>query len=190
MSGAEGLSMGATVRCWGTQREERGRPFPCDAQLPDATEAYFRGVTVRAEAHTVFRWLCQLRAAPYSYDWIDNFGRRSPRTLTSGLERLAVGQSVMRIFDLVAFETDRHLTLRLRRPRVFPPLAVSYVVEPIAAAECRLLVKLVVRRRPGLRDTIVTALAPWLDWIMMRRQLLNLKQLAESTRFQSPSSSV
>ncbi len=173
------MSWRETVQVWGTTPEERSAPFPCDAQLPDYSEAYFRGVSVRADARAVFRWLCQLRIAPYSYDWIDNFGRRSPRELTPGLEQLRVGQGFMRIFELVDFELDRQLTLRLRRPRLFPPLAVSYVVLPGAPAECRLVAKLVLRPRPGLRDRVVTALAPWLDWIMMRRQLLTLKQLAE-----------
>jgi hypothetical protein len=43
-----------------------------------------------------------------------------------------------------------------------------------------LLVKLVVHLRPGLPDRMVAVVAPWLDWIMMRRQLLNLKELSES----------
>ncbi len=141
----------------------------------------FRGVTVRAGPPTVFRWLCQLRVAPYSYDWLDNLGRRSPRMLTPGAERLELGQRVMGIFDLVGFEPDRHLTLRLRKPGIFPPLAVSYLIAPRGTRECRLLAKLVVRERPGLRDRIGREIFPWLDWIMMRRQLLNLKQLAESS---------
>jgi hypothetical protein len=174
------------VRVWGTTPEERRRPFPCDAILPDHDERYFRGVDVAAPPGVAFRWLCQLRVAPYSYDWIDNLGRRSPRALTPGLDDLATGQRFMGVFDLVAFERDRHLTLRLRRPGLFPPLAVSYVVAP-AAAGCRLLVKLVLRLRPGRRDRVVRRLAPWLDWIMMRRQLLNLKQLAErSARGEEP----
>jgi hypothetical protein len=167
------------VENWGTTPEERQHAYPCDALLHDHDSAYFRGVTVAAPPEVAFRWLCQLRVAPYSYDWIDNGGRRSPRQLTPGLEELAVGQPVMRIFDLADFDPGRHLTLRLRRPGLFPPMFVSYVVIPSPAQRCRLVVKLVLRFRPGLRDRIVQALAPTLDWIMMRRQLLNLARLAE-----------
>jgi len=169
-------------RSWGTTAQERELRFPCDEVLPDSNEAYYRGVTIATEPAVVFRWLCQLRAAPYSYDWIDNGGRRSPRVLTSGLESLEPGQRFMRIFDLVAFERGVHVTLRLRKPGVFPPMAVSYFLQPGEAAGCRLIVKLAVRLRPSFGDRLVRALGPWLDWIMMRRQLLNLKALAEGGR--------
>jgi hypothetical protein len=171
------------VESWGTTAEERQQAYPCDPLLPDHDAAYYRGVTVAAPSNVAFRWLCQLRVAPYSYDWIDNGGRRSPVLLTPGLEELAVGQPVMRIFDLAAFDPGRHLTLRLRRSGLFPPMLVSYVVIPGSARSCRIVVKLVLRFRPGLRDRIVRALAPTLDWIIMRRQLLNPARLAEkSTR--------
>ena len=168
-------------RWWGTSAEERQRCFPCDGVLPDHNEAYYRGVTVAAEPATVFRWLCQLRVAPYSYDWIDNFGRRSPRELDRNLENLERGQRFMTIFDLVGFEQDVHITLRLRKPGLAPSLAVSYFLDPGGEAGCRLIVKLVLQFRPYLRDRLFRRLAPWLDWVMMRRQLLNLKALAEGT---------
>ena len=57
---------------WGTTDAERRLPFACDAQVPGAEAAYFRGVTVQAAPDRLFRGLCQLRGAPYSYDWIDN----------------------------------------------------------------------------------------------------------------------
>jgi hypothetical protein len=169
------------VENWGTTAEERQVRYPCDELLEDHNAAFFRAVTVRATPAVAFRWLCQLRIAPYSYDWIDNSGRQSPRHLTPGLEDLAVGQPVMRIFDLAAFDSGRHLTLRLRRPGLFPPLFVSYLVTALSPGSCRLIVKLVMRFRPGFRDRIVHALLPSLDWIMMRRQLLNLRMLAERT---------
>ncbi len=56
----------------------------------------------------VFRWLCLLEVAPYSYDWIDNLGRRSPRTLTPGTEDLEVGQEFL-VSRLLEFEPDRHI---------------------------------------------------------------------------------
>ena len=83
------------VRTWGTTPQEQQRSFPCDKILPDHNEAYYRSVSVLAEPATVFRWLCQLRVAPYSYDWIDNLGRRSPRELDPDLENLELGQHFM-----------------------------------------------------------------------------------------------
>ena len=129
-----------------------------------------------SEPAAVFRWLCQLRVASYSYDLP---GRRRPRQQNPELQNLALGQSFMNIFDLVDFEQPVHITLRLREPGLFPPLAVSYLIEPVGDTECRLIVKLVLQFRPGLRDRLVRRVAPWPDWVMMRRQLLNLKALAE-----------
>ncbi len=166
-------------RFWGTTAEERGRRFPCDSILPEYNDAYYRGITVSATPKVLFRWLCQLRAAPYSYDWIDNLGRTSPRQLNHELEDLEPGQRFMTIFDLADFERDRHVTLRLRRPGLFPPLAVTYCIDSTDQKDCRLIVKLVLQFEPSLRSRLIRPLGPWLDWIMMRRQLLNLKQLAE-----------
>jgi len=171
---------------WGTEEAERRLPFSCDRYLEPAEAAYFRGVTVRASPATLFRWLCQMRAAPYSYDWIDNGGRRSPRTLTHGLEHLAVGQSVMRIFTLVDFAKDRSLTLRIKHGTgafsLFGDLAITYLIEPESPERCRLLVKIVVRYPRGFRGALMRWGLPWGDLVMMRRQLLNLKAMAEAVR--------
>jgi len=165
-------------------------PYPCDRHVSGPEAAYFRAVDVQAPAAIVFRWLCQLRVAPYSYDCIDNLGRRSPRRLTPGLERPAVGQRFMTGFELVDFERDRHLTL-VARPSfasVFglQALAVTYLVRPQATAESRLVVKLLIRHVPGVVGTLAAWLLPWADWVMMRKQLLTLKQLAEEQSAHAP----
>ncbi|HEY8184975.1 MAG TPA: SRPBCC family protein [Pyrinomonadaceae bacterium] len=177
--------MASISETWGTEPEERCLAFPCDKLITQADASLYRGVTIKASPETVFRWLCQMRAAPYSYDWIDNFGRQSPRELTHDLERLAIGQEMMRIFNLVAFELGRHLTLRLKpgsgAVRTFGDIAVSYVILPTAEDCCRLVVKLLVRYPRGIKGKFIRALLPWGDLIMMRRQLLNFKQLAEGS---------
>jgi hypothetical protein len=167
---------------WGATTDEQAMPFPCDPYLPDADDACFRAVTVDAPAPVVFRRLCQLRLAPYSYDWIDNWARRSPQELVPGAEELEAGQRVMSIFRLVAFEMDRHLTLLLvRARRLFGDVAISYVVVPVGADQCRLVVKLLVNHPgPAALRPLVRWGGPFGDLVMMRRQLLNLKALAES----------
>lgn len=170
---------------WGTSPEERRLSYPCDRVIPNPDDSLYRGVTIEAPPQTVFRWLCQMRVAPYSYDWIDNGGRESPRALTPGLDNLAVGQDVMQIFQLVDFARDQHLTLRFkansRAQRLFGDIAVSYCVVANAGRGCRLLVKLVALHPPGMWGQLMRSLLPWGDLIMMRRQLLNFKQLAESS---------
>ncbi len=168
---------------WGSTAAERALPFPCDRHLAGADDAYHRAVTVEAPAAVVFRWLCQLRVAPYSYDWIDNLGRTSPPCLTPDLDDLAVGQNFMTMFELVDFERDRHVTLRsCRLGWVFGDVAVTYMLVPLGPERCRLVVKLLVRHTGGRAVALVRgALLPWGDVVMMRKQLLNLKRLAEET---------
>ena len=167
------------ARTWGTTPDERARSYPCDRLLERVDDSYYRGVSVDAAPATIFRWLCQLKVAPYSYDWIDNRGRQSPRTLTPGVEQLAVGDRVMTIFDLVAFEHDRHLTMRLRPGTIFPDLALSYVVAPAPHGPVRLLMKFVVVYSQTIGARLARWWLPWGDLVMARRQLLNLRDLAE-----------
>ena len=178
--------MTSVSQTWGTEAHERELIFPCDRFIPQPEAAGFRGVTINAPVEIVFRWLCQMRVAPYSYDWIDNGGRQSPRELTPGLDSLAVGQDVMTIFDLVDFEIGRHLTIRMKPrsspSRTFGDIVVSYVIVPSSLGSCRLLVKLIATYPPGTKGSFMRAFLPWGDLIMMRRQLLNLKHLAEQTR--------
>lgn len=169
------------ARNWGSTQDDRELEFPCDRFLPDG-DTYFRAIEVGAPAATVFRWLCQMRIAPYSYDALDNFGRRSPRELMPGLEELRLGQRFMTIFDLVDLDWGEQLTLEVRRlRRFFGPAAVTYRVEPLGSERSRLIVKLRLgdasRLRSGVRDRV----APFMELFMMRRQLLNFRALAERT---------
>lgn len=172
-----------TGRSWGSTAEERELELPCDRYVSDPAEAIWRAVDVEAPPAVIFRWLCQMKVAPYSYDWIDNWGRRSPRELTPGLEQLEVGQRVLQIFELVEFERDQHLTLVIRRGAwAFGKLAGSYVVRPAGEGGSRLLVKIVGSYPPWpARAVFAIGAAPWLELVMMRKQLLTLKQLAESS---------
>ncbi len=170
---------------WRATADEVESPFPCDEHVPDPDASWFRAVTVQADPDTVFRWLCQLKVAPYSYDLVDNLGRASPRALTPGAERLQLGQRVMTIFELVSFDHGDHLTIAMRDRwalRVFGELALTYTVRGGAPPGfCRLVVKVVVRDPPGRWGGLRTRALAWGDLAMMRQQLLTLRELAEGT---------
>ena len=133
---------------------------------------------VEAPPALVFRWLCQLKVAPYSYDWIDNRGRRSPRELTPGVADLAVGQPFL-IGRIVEFTPDDHITV-VGGPgatRLFGAMSLTYQVMPRGAGS-RLVCCLDVTARSRAARVRADLLGVG-DLVMMRRQLLNLKHLAE-----------
>jgi hypothetical protein len=158
---------------WGVSTSEILRSYPCDAFVDSPTLQAWRGVRVEAAASAVWPWVAQIRIAPYSYDWIDNLGRRSPRQLiglpepqtgdrfTTAAGRRAVGR-------IVSLDPGQQLT------GTIGGAVMSYVLVPQEPDVTRLLLKLVVRTSrwaaPGLSVG---------DLIMSRRQLLNLKQLAQ-----------
>lgn len=163
---------------WGSTPAERGRSYPCDRLLPGAETTLFRAVDVAAPAALGFRWLCQLRVAPYSYDLLDNFGRRSPQRQTPGLDRLEAGQRVMTIFRLVEFEPGRSLTI-LSRSRLLGDVACTYEAAPRGERSSRIVLKILALPPGGAGGLVMRTLLPPGDLVMARRQLLNLKGLAE-----------
>jgi hypothetical protein len=168
---------------WGSTVDERAALYPCEEFVPDAKLAVYRAIDISAPVTVVFRWLCQLRVAPYSYDLLDNLGRRSPRELTPGADDLETGQRIMTIFHLASFEPDRHITIvcdGIGR-KLLGQVSSTYVVASSGEGS-RLVLKLVCNPAGGrLLAAPYRWFMPWFDLFMMRKQFLNLKRLAERT---------
>jgi hypothetical protein len=172
------LRHASVIATWGSSPAERVGAYSCDELIECPDGVVFRAVDIAAPAALVFRWLCQLRVAPYSYDWIDNRRARSPRQLTEGLDRLEVGQRFMRIFRLTSFVDGESITLD-STTSLFGRVVGTYVVVPAGIGRSRLVVKLAFAARAGFRGWIVRRFLPAGDLFMMRKQLLTLKRLAE-----------
>jgi hypothetical protein len=162
---------------WNVTREEKQLTFPCDKYHLNAAISLYRGITIEASPRMVFRWLCQLRVAPYSYDRLDNRGRKSPQTLTPCEVELEPGQKMMG-FELVEFERDQSITLQ-SKDTIYGDGVGSYMIVPITDHSSRLLAKIRVKYPRGLRGLLLRLFLPLGDMVMMRRQLLNLKKLSE-----------
>jgi len=168
---------------WNATDAEVATLYPSDDLLGEPVVRMTRAIDVRAPAPLVFRWLCELREAPFSYDWIDNLGRRSPQTLIPGNDHLVVGQSMAKIFRLACFEVDRHLTLlgNSTCDALFGHLACSYVVRPGAGTGTRLLCRLTLEQPRTLAGKARLRALAWGDLVMMSKQLRVLRDRAESS---------
>ena len=164
---------------WGATDAEARRHYPADDLLDGEVLRLTRAVCVDAPPEVTWRWLCQIAVAPYSYDWIDNRGRRSPRTLTPGADRLEVGQRMAVVFRLVSYDAPRRWTAITdpRGERLFGPVAITYAAEP--DGPCSRIVCRIAVPHSGVLNRVRGRLLAWGDLVMMRRQLLNLKALAE-----------
>jgi hypothetical protein len=167
---------------WGSTPDEEAASYPCDRLLPGAERWLFRAADVAAPAPIAFRWLCQLRVAPYSYDWIDNFGRQSPRTLTPGLEDIRPGQRAVAIFEVADVEPGESITLQAPRS-MFGNVIITYRVVPVDDHRSRLVGKIGVVYPEGVHGAVLRDVLPFGDLVMMRKQLRTLAELAaESAR--------
>lgn len=173
---------------WGTTPEDRALSFRCDSLVRRPHKNYYRAIDINAPAADVYRWLCQLHIAPYSYDYIDNWCRRSPRRLIPGADALHIGQRwFLKIFELAQFEPEREITLHIARARWFwgPDVGATYLLLPRGADTCRLVVNVVTYAKPGPLGDLRRATYPWGELMMMRKQLLTFKRLAEGQAAQS-----
>ena len=165
---------------WGATAREAERHYPADDAVPGPSVAMTRAIDVAAPVETTWRWLCQLSEAPYSYDWIDNLGRRSPRTLTPGAERVELGQAMATVLRVTSVDAPHQWTgtTTPRGQRLAGGFAMTYAAEP-DGPHSRIVVRITAAASSPLTRLRAQALA-WGDLPMIRKQLRTLKQLAES----------
>jgi len=157
---------------WGVGDSEVLRAYPCDELVASPVLQAWRGIRIEAPAAAVWPWVAQIRLAPYSYDWIDNRGRRSPREL-AGLPEPRAGDRFTTVGGralgrIVSADPGRQLTGTIMGA------FMSYVLVPQDDGATRLLLKVVTRTRRWVAPALSVG-----DLVMARRQLLNLKKLAE-----------
>ena len=156
---------------WGVTEEEIHRHYPCDDFVPRPVLEVWRGVTVQATAAEIWPWLTHIRLAPYSYDWIDNLGRRSPQELRD-LPAPCAGDpfttaATLRVGRILSVTPEEQLTGRIIG------VVMSYVLVP-QGETTRLLLKIAGSGGRWYAPALSVG-----DLVMARRQLLNFKGLAE-----------
>lgn len=157
---------------WGATPAEAARAYPADDLV--AGRPMTRAVAVAAPTPVLWRWLCQIAVAPYSYDLVDNLGRRSPRELTPGAEHLEPGQPMAVVFRLTSYVDGHQWTAVTRRSRLLGTTSITYAAEPDGPERSRLVCRMVTSWPRPAADALA-----WGDLVMMRKQLHTLRDLAE-----------
>jgi len=162
-------------------------PFFVDS-LPNISNTdcreLLRCIEVRANASDIFVWLKQLRIAPYSYDFIDNRGRKSPDYIIENLPPLKVNTHYLLAFHIFEFEENSFIACRFCEP-INPPLTLYmkglFIEYRIAEQGTRTKLWCKIK---GYFNTDIASKGFYfifsvVNKIMMARQLKNIKKLSE-----------
>jgi hypothetical protein len=172
------------LETWGSTPDEATGPVVGDVLCPDARVMATRCIDLSAPPSEVFPWLRQMgfrRAGWYSYDWLDNLGRRSATTIHPEWQDVIDGSRVPAgpmSFEAAVVDPPHAFVLRVgsgdttsRRLQ----FVLAYELRPIPTGT-RLVTRVRIRVNvPGGRLIERFVLGPG-DGIMVRRQLLNLQK--------------
>ena len=159
--------------------------------LPDISNTdcreLLRRIKVNAAASDIFVWLKQFRIAPYSYDFIDNRGRKSPGYIIENLPPLKLNSHFLLSFHIFGFEENSFIVGRFCQP-INPPMNLymkdMYIEYRIAeqGTKTELWCKI-----KGFINTDISSkgfffIFSIMDKIMITRQMRKIKKLSELLR--------
>lgn len=194
---------------WGATDEELHGSYPGKDLVPDSTRSATMAVTINAPPERVWPWLVQMgtdRAGWYSWDRLDNFGRRSADRLHPEWQQLRVGDRLAakpdgsQWWEVAALQPGRFLALRMsldlrgrpfdpaeERPRHYTDSIWGFLLQELPGHLTRLVVSGYWSLRPRwLRPIMSFAVLEPSHWIMQTRQFTNLKRRAETDQLSGP----
>ena len=174
---------------WGATPEEIQSPVVGDDLCSAATLIATRSITISAPPQEVFPWIRQMgfgRAGWYSYDWLDNLGRKSATSIHDEWQTVEAGDKVPSgpiSFTAAIVEAPRHFVLEIKSlgkksPKLHFTLAYELRDDPHGT-------RLVTRMRSHISVPLGSLFEKLIlgpgDGLMLRRQLLTIRQNASKT---------
>lgn len=216
LSGALGLVLSAyflvfrpRLLRWGATHAEVAQPYPGAELIPGGRRSATMAITIDAPPARAWPWLVQMghdRAGWYSWDRLDNFGKRSAERIHPEWQTIKLGDRFGAMpdgsmwWDVAALEPERFLGLRMSldlRGHPFdpagppPPYSTDslwgFLLEPLPGGRTRLVVSGYWAFRPRWLQPLMSALFIEPEhWIMQTRQFTNLKRRVEDATVTAP----
>lgn len=187
---------------WGATDAEVDGPYPGAGLIPGGERSATMAATIDAPPSAVWPWLVQMghdRGGWYSWDRLDNWGRRSaghiqPRWQAIALgDRMAANPDGSQAWVVAALEPERFLGLRMSldlggrpfdprgpRPPRYTDSLWAFLLEELPGGRTRLVVSGYWAMEPRWLQAVcrVLLLEPS-HWVMQTRQFTNLRRRAE-----------
>ncbi len=163
-----------------------------DELIPSPIGTVNHAISIHRSPHDVWPWLAQMgagRAGWYSYDFIDNGGRRSAERILPEFQHVTVGSvfpaipGARDVFVVVQCEPERSLVLSWRLPDGRYQTTWAFVLEQPQPDQTRLIVRgrVAPGYRPyGLPQWVALPLGRPAHFIMQRKQLLSIRRRTEA----------
>jgi hypothetical protein len=172
------------LQYWGASPEETVGMVVGDDLCPSATLVATRSISIPAHPEVVFPWIRQMgfgRAGWYSYDWLDNLGRKSATTIHDEWQNIHTGDAVPAgpiSFTAALVDPPRAFVLEVKSVQAKSPRLHFTLAYELRRTDTG--TRLVTRMRshidlPGGKLIERLLLGPG-DGVMVRRQLLNLRE--------------
>jgi len=170
---------------WGATAEEVARPMLGDEIVARPSFNATRAVTVNAAPDQIYPWIVQMglgRAGWYSYDILDNLGRKSAETIVAEWQDVKPG-------DVVPMSPDGKQGMLVKE---FEPNARMlwwdgegdttwlWELSPLEDGRTRLITRVRMKYRWLSSAAAFNLLVELADWPMMRKCMLGIKRRAEA----------
>jgi hypothetical protein len=176
---------------WGATDDEIKRFMPGDDIVGKLSFNATRAVMINAPAENIYPWIVQMgvkRAGWYSYDLLDNLGRKSAESILAEHQDIQVG-------DLIPLSPDGKQGMRVKDFRKNEWMLwwdkigdSSWVWEIYSEGEAhsRLVTRVRVKYRWFSPAIAFNLLIEFFDILMMRKCMLGIKRRAEKSLSKSP----
>jgi len=169
---------------WGATDAEVKRSMPGDEIVSKPSFNATRAVTIHAPAQNIYPWIVQMgvtRAGWYSYDLLDNLGRRSAESLLPEHQNIQIG-------DLIPISPDGKQGMWVKYFRKNKWMlwwdkkgdtTWIWEIHPEGENQFRLITRIRVKYRFFSSAVLFNLLTEFFDILMMRKSMLGIKRRAE-----------
>jgi hypothetical protein len=176
---------------WGATDEEIRRPMLGDEIVGSPSFDATRAVTIKASPSEIYPWIVQMglnRAGWYSYDLLDNLGRRSEEQILPIFQNVQVGTLIPMSPNnnyglwVKEFKTDESMLWWDKKGNA----TWAWGIYPKGKCDCRLVSRIRIKYQWVGIEIFFNVLIEFFDILMMRKCMLGIKRRAESIAVKNP----